>query len=391
MIGTIRDITKLKEAEQKLKESEEKYRTVFENTGTATVIIEEDTIISLANEKFEQLSGFSKEEIEGKKSWKEFVIKEDLDRMINHHYSRREDLYEAPKSYEFRFVNKEGEIRDILLKIDIIPKSKKSVASLLNITDRKQNEQLIKESERQLRDQNIKLKKLDKIKNNFITIIAHELKTPIISIRGYPEFILAKYDDLEPEIEKDLKRVINNTQRLEDHINQLLEIMKIDSEKIEITLKKTNLYDLIQECISNLNLLIKKKKINLIIDVNKNLYLNIDSFRISQVFSNLIFNAIKFTQKLGDIIITAEKLPSKYEFKIKDSGQGLNEEEIKILIDKITNLDQYPENISAFKKSAGLGLYIAKNIIKAHGGDIKITSEGPGKGAEICFFLPITN
>ncbi len=153
IIGTLGsgiDITERKKAEHNLKESEEKYRTVFENTGTATAILEEDTTITLVNERFEELSGYSKEEIEGKKSWTEFVVKEDLERMKKYHYSRRKDPDIVPKSYEFRFINREGNIRNIYITIDIIPGTKKSVASLLDITERQKAEQNLKEYTRKM-------------------------------------------------------------------------------------------------------------------------------------------------------------------------------------------------------------------------------------------------
>jgi PAS domain S-box-containing protein len=131
--------------------SKEKYRTIFENTGTATIIVEEDTTISLVNGQFEELSGYSRDEIEWKKSWIEFVIEEDLERMKEFHYSRRKDPESTLRKYEFRFVNKEGNIRDILIVIDVIPKTKKSVASLLDITERKKAEEKLKDSEEKYR------------------------------------------------------------------------------------------------------------------------------------------------------------------------------------------------------------------------------------------------
>jgi len=149
MIGVSNDITERKAVENALQESEEKYRTVFENTGTATVIIEEDTTISLANKSFENLSVFSREEIEGKKCWTEFVVKEDLERMKQQHSLRRKDSEAALKNYEFRFVDREGKVKDILLTIDMIPGTTKSVASLLDITERKQVEDALQKAEQE--------------------------------------------------------------------------------------------------------------------------------------------------------------------------------------------------------------------------------------------------
>jgi PAS domain S-box-containing protein len=142
----VRDITERKRVEAALQESEELYRAVFRNTGTATVLIEEDTTISLANAQFEALSKFSKKEIEGKKSWTEFVFRDDLDRMRTQHRLRREHQEEALNEYEFRFVARDGAMRNILLTIDVIPETKKSIASLLDITERKQADAALKES-----------------------------------------------------------------------------------------------------------------------------------------------------------------------------------------------------------------------------------------------------
>lgn len=137
------DITELKHAEEALRESENWYRTIFENTGTATVILDENTTIILANAEYEKLSGYTKNELEGKKSWTDFVVKEDLKRMIASHRQRRIVNNDVPKSYEFRFKDKKGHIKNIFLTVDIIPGTKRSVASLLDITERKQVEEVM--------------------------------------------------------------------------------------------------------------------------------------------------------------------------------------------------------------------------------------------------------
>jgi len=128
---------KRKRAEEALRASEERYRSVFENTGTATVIIEQDTTISMANAQFEKLCGHRKEEIEGKMTWTQFVVEEDLQRMEEYYRKRRESGLDAPREYEFRFVDRQGNVSDISLNIGMIPGTSKSVASLLDITERK--------------------------------------------------------------------------------------------------------------------------------------------------------------------------------------------------------------------------------------------------------------
>jgi PAS domain S-box-containing protein len=135
-----------------LPEPEIEYRAVFDNTGTAMIIIEEDATISLANAEVEKISGYSRGEIEGKMSWSEFVMKEDIEKMQYYHSLRRNDPEAAPRHYEFRLIDKYGKIKQISLTISMIPGTKKSIASIIDITDRKQAEKKLQESERKYRE-----------------------------------------------------------------------------------------------------------------------------------------------------------------------------------------------------------------------------------------------
>jgi len=123
------------------------YYAIFENTGTAICIIEEDRTISLANTQFERLSGYSKEEIEGKKKWSDFVTKEYLALMGKHHKERRKKGGKAPAQYEFDFIDRQKNIKRILLTIGMIPNTKRSVESLSDISERRQAEKALEESE----------------------------------------------------------------------------------------------------------------------------------------------------------------------------------------------------------------------------------------------------
>ncbi len=141
-----RDITESKTIKEKLERSEEKYRTTFEHTGSAMAILEEDTVISLANSQFEQLTGYPKEEIEGK-SWTKFVHPDDVKVMLERHKVRRVNPEGVITEYEFRALRKDGDIRNAMIEVTMIPKTKKSVVSLIDITERKKADEALKESE----------------------------------------------------------------------------------------------------------------------------------------------------------------------------------------------------------------------------------------------------
>lgn len=140
------------QSEKAMIESEVKYQNLFENTGTATLIVEEDNTISMVNPEFVRLSGYSPQEIEGKMKWTEFVIPEDKKQMERYHRERREIGKMPPTEYEFCFVNKSGQIRDIHNKVTIIPGTKKTLASLLDITQLKLAEEMLRESEKHFRN-----------------------------------------------------------------------------------------------------------------------------------------------------------------------------------------------------------------------------------------------
>jgi PAS domain S-box-containing protein len=137
--------------ENRLKESEAFYKTLFENTGTASVIVDEDTTILMANTQFENFSGYSKEEVEGKMSWKEMVLKEDLEMMEKYHYMRRNNIETPPENYEAQLIDKEGNIRIVLINVAMIPGTRRTIASLLDLTERKEIEKELADSERRYR------------------------------------------------------------------------------------------------------------------------------------------------------------------------------------------------------------------------------------------------
>ena len=187
------DIAKRKRVEQALQKSEERYRTIFENTGAASAIVEDDTTISLVNREFEKLTGYLKEEIEGKMSWTEAILPKDTEMMTEYHHMRRIKSDGAPSNYEFQFIDKEGNVKDALISIAMIPRTKKSIGSVLDITERKQIE---KENLKLLVDVQERVKKLrclydiDTIANKeniSVDGLIREIIEPIKSSLQYPE------------------------------------------------------------------------------------------------------------------------------------------------------------------------------------------------------------
>ncbi|MHA1255340.1 MAG: ATP-binding protein, partial [Promethearchaeota archaeon] len=260
-----------------------------------------------------------------------------------------------------------------------------------DIIERKRSEQKLRESEKRLREQNVELKMLDEIKNDFITMAAHELKTPLISISGYTEYILTKYKEelgeITPEINKDLMIVQRNIKRLQNLMDQLLDVMKIESNKIELFKHPMNVKKIINNCIDELSYIIQEKNHNLVLNVDEEITLNVDSERFFEIISNLLSNAVKFTPKKGKIEISCDQRDDgTYLFKVKDTGIGLKTDELGKLFHKFQMVREYSgEN---YIKGTGIGLFISKGFVEAHGGKIWATSDGHNEGTTFSFTIP---
>ncbi len=149
--GILRDITGKKKAEEDLKRSENLYRTVFENTGTGTILIAPDTTILRANAGFERLTGVSRKEMENQQSWTTFIHPDDVDRMKQYHTERRRDPVAVPNVYECRLVDSGGAIHFCFVHVDVIPDTGNSVASVVDVTPLKTAEDALRQSEEKIR------------------------------------------------------------------------------------------------------------------------------------------------------------------------------------------------------------------------------------------------
>jgi PAS domain S-box-containing protein len=163
-----------KRTDQALLESESMYRTLFENSATGLMFVEENNTISLVNKEMERLSGYAKGEIEGKRSWMEFIInKRDLDRMLEYHRMRLSGSGAAPTTYEVQFVNSQGNPKDVVVKVVMIPGTKKSLAAFIDITELKRIEDALRIS---LKEKDLLLQELNHRVNNNLQLIANLLR-----------------------------------------------------------------------------------------------------------------------------------------------------------------------------------------------------------------------
>ncbi len=231
------------------------------------------------------------------------------------------------------------------------------------------------------------LKSLDRMKDEFLSNVSHELKTPLVSIRGYSELMYdEKIGSLSPTQKKSLEAMLRNTDRLTRLINSLLFLSMQQMGKPEINMKPGLLVidEIITASIADMKVQAEKKNINLEKEVSPDLMVMGDKDRLTEVFLNLVDNAIKFTPPGGKINIKAREEESKVHITVADTGIGIPKNVIPFLFQRFYQVDA---SLTRKYGGVGLGLYICKSIVDAHKGDIWIESD-EGKGTTMHILLP---
>jgi signal transduction histidine kinase len=233
------------------------------------------------------------------------------------------------------------------------------------------------------------LKAHDKIQNEFINIASHEIKTPTQAILGYSNLI-QRHPEKQEEM---LQGISRNATRLQRLTNDILDVTRIESQSLRLNLERFNLSDAISDVVQDYRGEIEKSNSGIQLlynsyfdNQNNPLFIEGDRGRIIQVISNLVSNGIKFTNKGGSILITEEERivdnHNQIVVSIKDSGRGVDPELMPKLFSKF---------VAKSEKGIGLGLFISKNIVEAHGGKIWVQNNDSGPntgGATFTFSLP---
>lgn len=370
--GTAIDITKRKQVEEELRRSHAMYRTIFDNSGTSMIIIGEDTIITLCNEEWTKLSGYSREEIENKMSWTEFIHKDDLREMQEYHRERRIDPSYAPRQYEFRFINRNGDVYNMINTVAMIPGTKMSLAAQLDITSLKQAET----EKAQLQARLLQSQKMEAI-GTLAGGIAHDFNNILTALMGYASLVQAKMntsDLLRPYVDQ----ILTASEKAAELIQGLLAFSRQQS----ITLVPIGMNATIRDSEKLLRRLLTEN-IDLHISLTeKDTVVIADKSQMDQIFFNLVTNARDAMPQGG--IITIETAVSVIDTSfIKKHGFGKEGDYVRISIsdtgkgmDEITQQKIFDPFFTTKEigKGTGLGLATVYGIVKQHNGYITVES-----------------
>ncbi len=237
-----------------------------------------------------------------------------------------------------------------------------------------------------LKKVNTEFERMHKVKNDFVSMVLHELKTPLTAIKGFVHVILnGEAGKINEQQKKFLGIVEQSSEHLNRLIGDLLDLSKIENGLITLKLEQLDLADVVRKSVeTNINQ-IKNKDIKMKLEIDKELPLIFGNrLRLLQVYDNLISNAVKFTARGGQIIITVGEKGGFVSSSVSDNGVGIPKEEHKKIFEKFYQVDSSHTQTA---HGTGLGLFIVKTIVELHGGNIRLDSM-PGAGSTFSFLLP---
>ncbi len=382
ILSIIRDITDRNKAEKALRESEEKYRTMVQYSSDPIFSFNPDESYRFVNDVFAKSFGKRPEEIIGKTPHAIFPFDEAEKRLT---LVRKVFKSGQKGEIEVKVVSPDGSINYFITIVDPI-KDKKGNILWVSCISKNITERIL--SEMKIKQQNEELIELNKTKDKFFSIIAHDLKNPFNSLLGLSELLLENFENFEKEKIKEFVGYISLTSnQAYKLLENLLEWSRIQQGILKPVIQKRNLKTIVEEIDWLNDGIAKKKSIKLINNLVDDIFIKSDSEMTKSILRNLISNAIKFTNINGLVSISVNCSNSEALISVKDSGIG-------IPMDKIQKLFQMDKNISTKgtdgESGNGLGLLICKGLAEMQEGKLWVESE-VDKGSTFYFSLPLYN
>ncbi|MBM7870781.1 PAS domain S-box-containing protein [Clostridium pascui] len=388
-----RDITTQKEAELRLKQSEERYKRLVDVMPEAIYVLDENGKNIFSNKAGARLAGVDNpKELIGM-DYRRFLSR-DYHKISQEKFSKLiSNKINKSIRLERKFVTINGDLIDVECNcIKYKFEDKDAILIVVrDVTEKKKNEELkirVEEKTKQLNE----IVEHDKVKTEFFSNISHELKTPvnvIFSAIQIVEMILREHKCKNKCITgKYIYTMKQNCYRLTRLINNILDISKIDSGYCKLTMENVDIVNLIESITLSVVEYAKSKEISIIFDTDvEEKIMAVDVDKIERVILNLLSNAIKFTGKEGNILVSIKNDDNHIMVSVKDDGIGIPEEKQKSIFERFIQVDK---SLSRNNEGSGIGLSLVKSLVEMHGGDIGVKSD-LGKGSEFSVKIPVVD
>jgi PAS domain S-box-containing protein len=384
MVATFEDITEKKNAENKILLEKAIFETESDASMDGILMVDEKCKVLSLNKQFERI--FKVKE----RAWKKKGLEERLKV-----YSKKIKNYDFFAENIRHFYSDSGRNEKSEFEITLFDKRILDVESfpIIDSNGRYYGRSLhfhdisdIKKAQEALKKANDELIQLDSAKTNFLNMASHELKTPLTAITAHLDVLDYLKSNLNEQELISLNAIKRNNRLIKMLIENILETSRIESGKFELNYSRIDINSLINDVAGDLRILSENKGLALKIEMEALPLIHADEIRIREVLSNLIVNAIKFTES-GSVTIKAMKEERSVRVEITDTGSGIPEDKIGTLFE-----DFHQINSSAAREygGTGLGLSISKQLVELHNGKINVTSEFR-KGSTFSFIIPINH
>ena len=372
VVLVFRDFTIRRQAEQKLRESEERFRSMADAAPVLIWVSGPDKLCTWFNQGWLAFVGRSMDQELGM-GWAEHVHPDDLDRCLGT-YNKAFDTRTA-FSMTYRMKRHDGEYRWVL--DSGIPRHEPGgrfmgyIGCSIDITDRQQAEEALHEASRR--------------KDEFLAILSHELRNPLSPIR-MAVTLLNSRSSPDPEMQ-DLRDTIDRqTKQLTRLLDDLLDVSRITSGKITLVKERIDLRSAVSSAVESVRPQMDSRNHELKVNTPAEpLLVEGDLARLAQIFANLLSNAAKYSEEGTTITVTLERSDTEAIFRVADEGIGISPDQISRIFEMFAQVDQ---SLERGQGGLGVGLSLAKKLVELHGGQIEAKSEGLGKGSEFVVRLP---
>lgn len=383
MSGTVQDVTERIEAEQRLRDTEQRFAFAVEGAGDGVWDWDMSTGRMLLSPRYEEMLGYNQGEIEPTlDEWTMSVHPSDLadvQTSLQDYLQGRNPAY----AVELRLRRKDGSYKWVLCRGTVVTRSSEGTPLRMigihtDISERKKAElELV--SAREAAD------RANQAKSEFLSSMSHELRTPMHAILGFGQ--LMEYDETLPEEHKDsVKEILKAGHHLLQMINEVLDLAKVESGRIDLSIESVGLDSLLIECVSLVEPQAKNRNISIKISEMIGMAVKADRTRLKQVILNLLSNAVKYNRDNGSIHIAASSQAGqgdRLQIKVSDTGRGISEERINELFQPFNRLGAEQSEI----EGTGIGLTITRRLIELMKGKIYVSSK-LGIGSVFTIDLP---
>jgi PAS domain S-box-containing protein len=369
-VTLVADITERRKAEEAIKSAAQEWRTTFDSINEMIAVIDKDRKIVRVNQSLARVLKMSPQELIGRNCQTMFhgsgkgpktcplpkALRTKKPAVLEYYEPHLKIYLEETVS---PVIDEQGEVAYY-------------VHVARDITERKEAEE--------------KLRRIDEMKKEFLSNVSHELRTPLQSISGFTKLIMNGQVPDEATRQEFLQIIDRESQHLGSLIDNLLDMSRLEAGRFEVYRQPTPVRDIFTDAIKTFHGLARDKKITLNEEIPPTLpEMEVDAGRLRQVIANLLNNAVKFSEPGSSVTVRAEALKDAVRFRVIDHGTGISPEAQKHLFERF-----YREEGEKVRGGTGLGLYISKQIIDAHGGRIWAESK-PGEGSTFSFTLPLNN